>query len=152
MIEYIACGIVGAVFGAYLKDENTKEMKPERLDEYDLDRERPSDFFIKMYLHKKEHKEEMMNYGKDDFNNVRYVQYAHNEKCGTVIYNLPIGELGAMSYMLNENYQPFSGDGFHKINLDINRAKTGSSEYRFLEHIRFIESGNAKVFMINGDR
>lgn len=149
MIGYIACGIIGAVLGAYLKDENTKEMKPERLDEYDLERERPSDLRIEIYLREKKHKEEMMNCGKSDFHSVRYVQYAHNEERGTVIYNLPIGELGSKSYLLNENYQPFSGDGFHEINLDINRAKTGAGEYRFIEHIRFIESGNAKVFILN---
>lgn len=148
MIEYIACGIVGAVFGAYLKDENTKEIKPKRLDEYDLDRERPSDPHIEMYLLEKNNKEKIVNYRKDDFDSVRYVQYAHNEERGTVIYNLPIGRLGATNYLLNENYQPFSGDGFHEINLDINRAKTGASEYRFIEHIRFIESGKAKVFIL----
>ena len=144
MIESMGLLLIGGLIGYSFKKEKT-------VFKYRTITEKPSQSDIKFYLREKEHKQEMLQLSEDDFHSIKYVEYKVNTDRGFTTYHLPVGELGSMSYLLNEKLQCYSGNGYHRINFNDNKASTGASEYSFKEHLSFIESGKANRFIINND-
>lgn len=97
--------------------------------------------------------EEFRNLMEKGYHKITYVEFSFVCTKGKSLerktYALPVGKLGSMSYLLNEDLRPYDYEGYHKIDFYNNRAHTGAGTYFFDSHERFIESGGAEKFRID---
>ena len=79
------------------------------------------------------------------------IDYDENHKPFTKNYTFPIVAIGAMKFLLSDDFKIFDihDKGYHSINLANNEAKIGATIYNFVQHLHMIEQGKAEGFIFN---